>query len=864
MTEPRVVPRLAEWILACVLPRSVRDALLADLAAAAANPRRRSPRLWYWRQTLSALWPPTLIALHLDARGRAASTIDAGAFASVGADLRFTARRLRRRPLLAVAVVALLAVGVTSGAVVFSIFSELLHPHIGVPDPARLYTVTLVDSAGVVSSSLRAHWIDAIDEVAGDRFFASSSRDGVVRFDGAPVNTRVAAVSPRYFERVGVRPVVGRLPSSDTSGGRAEALVSYRLWTRLMGGDPAAIGKIVTVNRRPYMIAGIAPPSFDGPDNGLIWVPAAIASANQRPRPAQQIYVRVTDDQDATALAASICTPLLRAVMTDLPSIRPPTVRLTRLSEARSRVEANALGDAARTLGLLSLLVLVAACANTANVLVMDVFQRSQELAVRSAIGGGRGRIAWQLCCEYGSYGILAAVAAIGTSMAAIRSMPLWLPIDAESAARWNLHANAVAVVLSVVALGLVLVIALPISRAMRIVSSLRAVGISARSAPGRSLGVLVSVQVAQTVVLLTAAVTLWRSETFARDKPLGFDVRSSAVLIYALPRAQYDSAATIRFQRDLLRALATTPGTTAAIAAPTPIVGRDQASVTTSGSATIEARKTSVSSAYFAAMGTRFVEGRTFGDDDANPQVVVSRRLAAALAPAGSPIGRPIRIAGDSAAYLISGVVEDGTYGGAELEPHVFVPASRRTLYAPTLIVRSPLSRREIERVVADAARAIDPDVPVTAMGSLATLLDRARLLSVIMRDLAFAFCVLAIVVSGLGLFIHLSRHVSARTAELGLRLALGASPARMIRDVVSHSGRMAGAGLIGGIVLSIWVSAWLSKLMFGVRRSDPVVIAWVVGATALIAVIAAAIPSWRAARINPAKALAASSHAG
>ena len=689
--------------------------------------------------------------------------------------------------------------------------------------------------------------------------FASTARPGVVRFDGLPADTRVGVVSRRYYELVGVKPIIGRLPAVDGATARAEALVSYRLWVDVMHGDAAVVGKLVTVNRRAYMIAGIAPPGFDGPENGLIWIPASIAAAAQARAPSLQLFARAGDEHAVATIAATVGPVLVQAAIADAPGKAAPTVRVARLSDAQSRQEAGVLRDAARVLGLLSLLVLIAACANTTNVLAMDVLGRAPELAVRSAIGGSRRRIARQLLLEYGCYGAIGAVATIGASAAAIRSMPLWLPIDADYAGRLNLHAGAIAIVVGVVAVAVVLAIAYPLARAMSILSSLRSVGISSRAGPGRSVGALVSLQVAQTLVLLTAAVTLWRSEAFVRAKPLGFDPRSTTVFVYSLPRAQYDSAAAIRFRQRVLQTLATVPGIVAGVGSPVPVIAVEQTKLVVPGHAPIEARRSAVSPDYFAAMGTRFIAGRSFSDDERAPELIVSSALATELFGAEGALGRSVRLANDSAVYTITGIVENGTYGGVDPVPYAFTSAARRVLAAPSIVVRSSRPRREVTAAVAAALRAIDPDVPATELGSLAQLLDRSRILSVMMRALALAFCALAIIVSSFGLYVHLSRYVSARTGEIGLRLALGATPRRVVADVAGHCARMTGIGVVAGVIVSLWTTSWLSTVAIGVRRADPIVLAWAIGVTLLVALVAAVSPSWRAARVDPAKALAA-----
>jgi putative ABC transport system permease protein len=857
MNDSRV-PRFAERLLRVVLPTQVRTALLADLATAANDPARRSPRWWYWRQVLAALWPPTLVGLY---RNAGAATFPAETTAPplglLGLDLRFAFRRVHRHPMLGIGVVVLLTIGVTSTVTVFSIFSELLAPRIGVPDPRHIYALTLVDSAGQMRRSLRPAWADAVLAASDPSVFASTSRDGVVRFETDPVSVRVGLVSRRYFTLIGVRPMIGRLPSIDGTP-RAEALLSYRLWNRAFGGDPTVVGKLVSVNRELYMIAGIAPADFDGLENASIWIPAAAAGA-RGPRPSLEVYAKASDDAHASMVLGAIGPVLTSALRTDFPSGQLFAAKLRSLTDRTPGGEAAAIGSAARVLAALALLVLVAACANTTNVLATDMIERSPEMAVRSAIGGSRARLIRQLLSEYGLYALLGAVLSAIASMAVMRSMSLWLPIDPESAARFTIRGESMAIACAATGVVIAVAVVLPMRRAMRIVSSLRSGGVGARGIAGRSVTTLVGAQVAQTVVLLVVAVTLTRAESLVRQRSVGFELRHRSAFIYSLPRSAYDSAATIRFADGVVQTLASR-GIEATITAPTPIVGFDQISVAGTSGDQHSARRMFVDSGYFDVMGTRLVEGRSPRRGETARGVILTKSLASAISPIGSAVGRTLKAAGDSAAFTVAGVVEDGTYGGIESAPFAFFPISRRSLYAPTIVIHSPNSRRELEIAVNAAVHGLDPDVPVTALGALTTLLDRARLLSVIMNALARTFCLVAVAITLLGLYLHLNRHVVSRVPEIGLRMALGATPVRIASDLVAYCLRMMRSGLGVGMVLSLWATSWLSKVVFGVHRVEPLVLSVATLATLIIALVAAAIPGWRASRVDPATAISSS----
>jgi predicted permease len=853
-------PWLAERLLALLLPEPVRESILADLDDAFAHPARRRRRLWYWWQAIRTLSPSTLFALHRGERRvfqLAAPSRARLLAASLGADFRLASRRIAKHPSVAFTVAFLLTTGVASAGVVYSIFSELLRPRVGVPAADAIYAITITDSAGNQRRTVSRQWLSELVRLPGGaQLVYSTTRDGVVRSGSVPVNTRVGFVSPLYFRHVGVRPALGRRPS--TSVGRREALVSYRLWSTQLAGDPSVVGRELMVNRAPYMVSGVAPSSFDGLEGGAgVWIPLDDETAAAARISSVQLYARVDDPKDVARLTAPIVARVTSWLQTGSSTQARSTIRFASVRDSFSMPsEGTALRSASMILGVLCVLVLVAACANTANLLGMEILERSHEIAVRSALGAGRLRLARQLLVEYGVHAALGIGLSIVTTIGVIKSMPRWLPLDETSADRFALRPAGLAVVCLCAIVTMALAIALPLGRAAKAAHRLRSVGV-ARRASGRSVSALVALQIGQAVVLVATALTLARSESFVRRQPIGFDGRSTHVLIYSLPRSLYDTVATRRFHAGVLQSLREASGVKAALAAPTPLVGFETTAIAQPGSPSgIAVRRTAVSGGYLEAIGARLIEGRSLADTEPAPTIVISRDVARAITPNGSAIGRSLRLDADSATYTVVGVIEAGTYGGVEPVPTVLTPLSARTTYAPTIVVRSARPRREIERVTRETVARLDADVPVTTLGSLMTLLDRVRFLTVVMRGLALAFCVVALVVSALGLYAHLARYVSARSAELGLRMALGATPARLSADLLGQSARLAGVGLAGGLIGALWVRSVLTNWLMGVP-GDWVVLALVIVTTALLVVVATLIPGWRVSRVDAARVL-------
>jgi len=907
--------RVAYRLLLVAYPRDVRRECGADMAQLfadrlrAAATRRERARLW-----ALAIGDVVRHAGFERARRVRDAAAVAGRAVSPGGwrwrvsmlwqDLRFAARLYARTPGVSIVALVTLALGVGANAAIFSFADALLFRPLPIRQPDRVMALFHVarGDATSFSSFSQPDYVDF--------------RDGTTLFDGLAARSaldidlgegdgleRVTGeiVSANYFDVVGVRLAAGRTftPDEDrTPGTHPVAIISHALWQRRFGGDPRAVGGTLRVDGRAFTIIGVTPAAFRGLDvyqSPDVWVPLMMyeqvmpwMTAFGEPLFANRtthwldLVGRLRDGVTPTEAQAALQTIADRQAR-EIAATNPDwqwDVRLVPVNDARlgppvDRPVVRLTGLLAAVVGL----VLLIACANVANLLLARSLARRREIGIRLAVGAGRGVLIRQLLTEsvlLSAVGGLAGVLLAGWSLQLLGALelPAMLP---GLAMRLDARVLAFALALAM-ATGLAfgLVPALQAS-GVAVVPALKG-GEASGAARGRRTPVrqlLVAGQVALSVVLLVATGLTLRTLGNLYAVPLGFDADRVAVASVDLGPADLTPAEGEAFQRRLLERIAALPAVEhASLMLTTPFgSGRMANDIFWDDAATGERRRTNVDMnvvgpGFFPAMGIRLVRGRTFTWDDregAPGVTVVNEALARRLWPDEDPVGRRIWFwnpRGADAPLEVVGVVADGRYyrgWRSADQPFLFLPSGQ--MYFPTmaLVVRGRAGTGLTLADVRREMRALDPRPLVvwfrTARAAMADAIAMERMGA----KLLSLFGLLALTLAAVGIYGVVSFAVTERTREMGVRMALGAARAEILRLMLARSLRPVLAGIVTGAVAALALTRFIASLLFGVGPADPVTFGAVAVALVLVGLVASYVPARRATRVDPVAALRA-----
>jgi predicted permease len=808
---------------------------------------------------------------------------------TVWQDIVFAARLLRKSPAFTAAVVLTFALGVGVNTAVFSVVNAIVLRPLPVRDAERIVVIASQDTAsrtlgGMSFADLedyRAASSDIFEGVAGYSVgFLGLAADG-----DRPSRVLVTWVTGDYFQLLDLRPALGRLVRTDEGGpGRTDAVVvlGYSTWQSRFGGDSSIVGKIVRVNGRPCTIVGVAPPGFAGTfafSESELYLPLNWAGPIDDDRQARGLHAIARLRPDVTIERAQVAMNVVaeRLARQYPDSNRNVAVRV--LPERFARPEedqyrTNALG-AAIMLGLVGL-VMIVATVNVTNLLLARAASRRQELAIRAALGAGRGRLVRQMVTESlmlavmgGGVGIVVGTWA-ARLLATIR-LPGDLPVrfDFTLDSRVLIYASAIAAVTGLV-VGLVAAMR---SSGVDLDRTLRQARSGSHGRHGhRVSSILVIAQISCCFVLLVAAGLFVRSLLAAERADLGFQPDDVLNVHMDVGQLGYTEAQGRAFFEDVERNVRSVPGVERLSFAFTIPMGYIRVgSAIEAGGQPVEPRervsagRNIVSPEYFDTMGIPLIRGRSFSDEDddrSRPVAIVNQRLAEMLWPRQDPIGQRIRTGGSAAAWVeVVGVTNTGKYEFLfeDPQPHVYVPIAQEYMDLRVLQVRTAVPADAIAPAIERAIRRLEPNLPLydvqtmrQALGSgLGFFPVRVGAVSAAMLGLlAFA---LAIV----GLYGVVSHLVGQRTHEIGVRMAIGATQRDIVRLVVRHGLTLVAAGLAAGLVAVLAGSRIVESLLFGVSPLDPVVLITLPLILGCVALIACTIPGRRAARIDPIAAL-------
>jgi predicted permease len=817
-------------------------------------------------------------------------------------DVRFGARMLRKTPGFTFIVVLTLAIGIGANTAIFTIVNGLMLRPLPISDPHSVTYLAFPHGPDNFDpnfsypefAEIRKETSDIFADQAGMIFGGlagfENQGDGLT-VDGKTEAVQTSFVTGNFFSMLGIAPFQGRLilPSEGTAPGADPVVVlGHRYWKTRFRSDSSVVGKKATINGRPVTIVGVAPEGFDGLTPLLTmqaYLPLGMATLDSNgktdfmtdPKNRSLVVIarwRVGMNADKAQPALSLVGQRLfqqnsRAdEMSTLHAIplRPPG--MTNPPSLLPRV--------ARVFLILAALVLVLACINVANLLLVRATMREREMAVRTALGASRVRVVRQLLTESVLLSLLGSVAglAIGVNATyAINALPLEteLPIVLSFPFDWRVFAFAAGIAL----LTGILVGLFP---AMRVsVKNLRGIlhATSRGSTGGRQRlrSALVAVQVGGSLALLIVAGLFFRSLQSAENADLGFDPHNVLNLTTDPHQIGYDKAQGLAFYKELLERVRAMPGVkSASMASNIPFgetVTGDDLEIPgfqiQKNQLAPHAIYTAVSSSYLETMGIRLLRGRELTDADgekASRVAVVNTAMADRFWPNQDPIGkRFFRTSDPKTPVEIVGLVQnsriDQIYG--PFEESFYIPNGQGSAANETLQIRTADAPDAVSRSVLDVIRSISPTMPVFGIRPMSRQVRgiNGLLLFQLGAGLAGALGILGLVLAVVGVYGVMSYSVSRRTSEIGIRMALGAQPGQVLAMICRQGAALVAGGLLAGLAAAFAIGRLIRDFLVGVTPSDPITFVGVSALLAAVALLASYLPARRGTRIDPMDAL-------
>jgi predicted permease len=802
-------------------------------------------------------------------------------FSELRQDVGFSVRQMLASPGFTAVAVLTLAVGIGATTAIFGAVEAVLLRPLPYPSPDRLVVVESGWREGRMSVSPR-HYLhlaaqqDVFRSLAAQQFTSVT----LVRDEGAE-RLIGARVTGQFFDVFGVPPAAGRVfgEAEDVTGREQVVVLSHGLWMRQFGGDASIVGRDITLNQRPHTVIGIMPASIElSAGREELWTPMAFTPEQKDNRGSHylRVYARLRDGVSLEQANDFMKVVVERRIETWPDESPERTMHATRMMEVL-------VGDHRQRLFVLLAavsLVLLIACGNVSNLLLARGASRTRELALRSALGAGQGRLVRQLFTESLVLGTFSAAAGVALGAWGLQLLIAFSPegVPRLEQARINGIVLTFAVFLAVavsVLFGLV-----PAWRASRVDvnAALKESGRGAGSRGPRDLvrSTLVAVEVALALVLLVGAGLLIRTAMEMQRIAPGFDPAGVFTGRVLLPATKYrDPAALLAVSKEIETAVARMPAaSSAALASALPAARGFNNGLLPEGRA-LELRNVTqsdgviVTPGYFETMRVPVVRGRSFTDTDrigSQLVVILNQRAAQLMWPGEDALGKRLTSANPLGPTTVIGLAGDVRIGGPSkpAPPTFYVPLTQMnaegwswmpSLYVAVRTVADPATLGPaVRRVIAT----IDPAIPLfstlTMEERMAGTIETARFNTLLLAMLGGV----GLLLSAVGVYGVISYFATQRTSEIGIRLALGATPHDVQRLVVSQAIRPVAAGVVAGTVAAFFAARLLASQLVNVQPADPLTFGAVAGGLFTVALLAALLPARRAARLDPTRALA------
>ena len=802
-------------------------------------------------------------------------------------DFAFAVRSLSRAPGFTLVVVVTLALAIGANTAIFSVVKAVLLEPLPFPNADRLVHIggtapgmDLREGLGV-PDELYFEYGESVPALEDLGLYGTGS--STTRVEDQVEQLFFTRATPSFFTTLGARPLLGRLPTEEDDD--RVVVLSHWLWQTWFGSDPGVVGRSYTFARETRTVIGVMGPEFRFPDERVaFWIAWPLRAAQVTPGGfGPSVVARMAPGTEIAGLVAQL-QPLARRVQERLGGPAPYVRIMERHRPIVEPLREHLVGKVARPLwilmGAVGIIFLIA-CMNVANLFAVRAESRRRDLAVRRALGAGRGGLVRSQMAEAL---LLAAGGGIGGALIAWAGVPLLVhaapdavaggfrsaPIPGLAAAGLDttvLLFNAGASLVAACAFGLVPALR---SSGAGLLASLRQSGRGVIGQSTLARDALVVVQIASAVVLLVGSALLVRSFWQLSRVDPGFDTEGIFTFQVAPDREFADRASLSRFQYAFMDRLAAIPGVeSVGFITLLPLdEGADQSFVTTprleaSGAEAPLVRHAGAGGAYFQTMGIELLSGRYFErveEERGIPNVIISKSAAELLYPGEDPLGqqlRPVAASGDTW-YTVIGVVEDVLLDDLRREspePMVYLPA---VAGSPAYVVKSARADRLAPEVRA-VIREVIPESPMYRVFTMERLAANAMAsLSFTMLMLIIA-ATLALVLGAVGLYGVLAYRVARRTQEIGVRMALGAEGRAVRRMVVMQGGRVALVGVVVGVIAALGLTRFIETLLFGVQPLDAETFAGTSIVMVAVALLASYIPALRASRVDPVVALRA-----
>jgi len=802
-------------------------------------------------------------------------------------DIRYAFRILRKNPGFAAVCVLTLALGIGVNTAIFSVVYAVVLKPLPYPDSQQLYTIFQQRTQDAIVQA-GFSYLDLQDVIAQDTAFSgmtgASAHELTLTGHGDPSIVRVADVTPELFSVFEQQPILGRMfrPEDGKPGAAYVVILNESVWRSVFSADPNIIGASINLDKRAFTVVGVMPSKFTFPllsGTREVWVPVG-----QDPLFESWMNLRARHWLLTTGRLKPGVS--LAEVQAELDVIGQRLAKQFPAENAGWEIHLFPLqrlivGDVRSSLLVLLgavALVLVIACANLANLLLTRATSRTREIAVRTALGAGRGRIVRQLLSETAVLGVLGGAAGILLAYWGVNALGSLVPksVPQLNPIRVDHVILTFALALSVLAISLFGLAPAFLAAKSDPQASLREGGTRSGESTGgrRARGIFAGAEIALAMVLLVAAGLLIRSFSKLTAVSPGFDTAHIVKANVSLPRDQYKTPQQwLAFTDDLLARVQAEPGMQdSALVVPTPladtgarvpfeIVGQPPAIAAESRTGDYVAATPN----YLRVMGIPLIAGRFFTADDvmSAPRVTcISAAMARVYFPNQNPIGKRISFSFPPDLGVpreIVGIVADvrDSALGEDPKPMMYVPFAQAPFWGSDLVVNSTLSVSSVAAAIRKDAMAIDKELPVGDIAKMTDVLATNVAQPKFRTELLVLFAAMALVLAATGIFGVISYSVSRRTREIGIRMALGASRNTISHMVLRETLLLALAGLAVGVPCTFAASRLLGHMLFGVSANDPVTLIAVAFTLIAVAVIAGFVPLRRAMRVDPIVAL-------
>jgi predicted permease len=794
-------------------------------------------------------------------------------------DLTYAVRLLVKHPGATVIAILTLALGIGANTAIFSAVNAILLRPLPYADPDRLVMVfekRLAEGVldNVVSPADFLDWSRM--NGAFDKMAAMSVESADLTGAGEPVRLATGAVSPAFFDVLGVQPALGRTfrPDEAIVGGHRVVILSHDLWERRFGADAALVGRTILLNAIPHEVVGVLPSTFEFPNTELaLWAPLALEGSAQAPTRVNHflnVYAR---------LKPGVTLDRARAEMDRVGALlqeqHPAANRNhgAHVSPLRDELQAPVRAGLLALLGAVAFVLLIA-CVNVANLLLAKAASRKREMAVRSALGAGRLRLAGQTLTESVLLALVGGAAGLLVALWGIQLLrqlaPQGVPVLGLDHVGLEPRVLVFTFVLSVgtgVLFGL-----LP---AWHLAS--QDVSESLKDG-GRTFGVRRRLRVALVVseialaslLLVGAGLTLRSFQTLLQADP-GFRQEGLLTAFITLPAGRYrDDGKRVATYDEIERRLASLPGVRSVGATShLPLSGQDSRSGVgiehrerTPDSPT-RAHPRAVTLDYFKTMGIRVVSGRTFAVTDHSESpfvVVINETMARRYWPGVSPVGKRVRLGGNSTIWReVVGVVSDVKHWGFDrpVNPEIYLPQRQMVWDGLTFVLATDQDPAALTAAVREQLRAVDADLPLSNVRTMEQVAARSVAARRATMLLLAIFGALALVLAAAGIYGVMAQLVALRAPEIGIRMTLGAQPAMVMRLILGEGFLQAGIGLTIGLAGGVALMRGFRTVLYGISPADPLTLAAVAAILLGTTLLACYVPARRAMRVDPVQAL-------